>query len=122
MINAPVTLVENRVSADVVQSTVSVPPATSENTAVSAEVSLIDGSVSGEVISETTNNAQSILVTRRVVTASVQAVSSTLNISIQTGSQGGGDMYRLIYDPLNKHANAFDAGNLVGHYDCGTFN
>lgn len=34
---------------------------------------------------------------------------------------GGGDMYSLVYDPGGVAANVFDAANLSGVIDAGTF-
>lgn len=34
---------------------------------------------------------------------------------------GSGDMQSLVYDPTGVADDAFDAGNLVGNIDCGTF-
>jgi hypothetical protein len=41
--------------------------------------------------------------------------------SISVGS-GGGDMRKLIYDPTGINADTFNAGNLYGNLDGGTFN
>lgn len=73
-----------------------------------------------------------ITVNQRTVAASVTttgavsvAVSPSprvLEVTIEQGVRGiPGDMASLIYDPTGRKANVFDAANMQGNLDGGTF-
>lgn len=63
-------------------------------------------------------------VTARAVAVAVTPAPRVLDLTIEQGIRGApgiGDMQSLIYDPQGRRANVFDAANLAGNLDGGTF-
>jgi len=122
MINIPVTLVETKVSSGLTSIASNTTVIGTGQSVVLAEVQHSESAIQSEVSALTPRINHSTQAVIQSVGASITARSTIINIAVHTTPFGGGDMYKLIYDPLGKQTNAFDAGNLVGHYDCGTFN
>jgi hypothetical protein len=57
-----------------------------------------------------------------IITEITEGVNVTIEVNELGAGGGDGDMKKLIYDPGGREADTFDAGNLYGNLDGGTFN
>ena len=81
---------------------------------INATVQYVSRSISSAMSSAGTVSAT-------VEMASPASISAQVSQGV-TGPPGEGDMESLIYDPAGRKANVYDAGNLTGNIDGGTFN
>lgn len=112
MINAPVTLEQTVFQTDIeeVGKTFTV--------AVDGPAGRFNASLGPEL-----QNTVAAAVQNQTLSTSIPIGESTVtSVNGQTGACVVGDMRTYVYDPLAVVADAFDAGNLHGNLDGGTFN
>lgn len=93
------------------------PISTATQTALSGKATTAQGSKADSAVQPSDLGA---LATKdKIVTADIDAAGSTANGALLTRGgvwvdpTGGGDMFRAVYDPNNKAANAFDMANMT---------